>query len=295
MRNITPPYETKRDDKRQDEVVATAWERFWADGMSSPDEIYPNSQRIVRIIRKEQSPQPILEVGAGSGRDSVTLAADGVSIIILDISASSLKMAGLVAERNGVRISVVRADARALPFRNKTIGTVFHQGVLEHFESPDRVLEENRRVLKNDGHLLVDVPQTFHPWTVLKHILIPFGLWFGGPETQFSPLQLKRMVEKKGFSIRSVYGEWMHPSLMYRLIRELGKKTGIWRLPLYPKIPSCITFWRRVDTALFRGKLECWTGYVVGVLAVKSERGTAGLSHVSDTGIASHHDIGTDT
>ena len=271
MKDDTPPGETLHGRNPRNFAVTEAWERFWNKGMSSPDDIYPNSPRIVSIIRERESPQPILEVGAGSGRDSLSLAATGAVVVILDISSSSLRMAGLLAERAGIDVTLIRADGRALPFRDGTIGTVFHQGVLEHFTNPEEILEENRRVLKPDGHLLVDVPQTFHPWTILKHVLIPFGLWFGGPETQFSPEQLKRIVEERGFSVRLIYGEWMHPSLIYRLVREFGKRTGIWRLPLYPKLPMCIGFWRWVDDAVFNGKLERWTGYVVGVLAVKSE------------------------
>jgi len=263
--------DSKRNTNQQEEKVVDAWERFWTKGMESPEDIYPNSPRIVRIIRDRNSPQPIVEVGAGSGRDSLALAASGASVIILDISASSLKLSNLLAERAGVKISLVRADARALPFRNGSVGTVFHQGVLEHFSHPEQVIEENNRVLKPDGYLLVDVPQTYHPWTILKHTLIPLGLWFGGPETQFSPRRLKRIVECGGFSIRLLYGEWMHPSLLYRLIREFGKKTGLWRIPLYPKLPTFIGFWRWIDATIFSGTLERWTGYVIGILAVKTK------------------------
>lgn len=255
--------------KAKDKKVQEAWQEFWASRRSSPEEIYPNSPRLVNLILRSHGSDPVLEVGGGSSRDSIRLARQGKTVVVLDLAESALKMAqGLAAERD-VRIGLIRGDARALPFRDSAFGTVFHQGVLEHFDHPTDLVNENVRVLRPDGLLLIDVPQTFHPWTVLKHILIPLGLWFGGPETQFTPAALRKLVESAGLEVMTEYGEWMHPSLVYRLAREAGRKSSLWHLPLYPKWRGLIGLWRKLDVALFKGKIELWTGYVVGVLACK--------------------------
>jgi ubiquinone/menaquinone biosynthesis C-methylase UbiE len=249
---------------------AGVWDQFWRKRSPSPDEIYPNSSRIVDLLLAQDTPDPVLEVGAGSARDSVRLAVNGRQVVVLDITESALRLGKHFAERENTRLLLVRGDAQNLPFADATFGTVFHQGLLEHFKNPRALLMENRRVLRQGGALLVDVPQTFHPWTLLKKALIPFGLWFGGWETQFTPRALRRLVESIGFDIQALYGEWMSPSLAYRLLRETGRRTGLWRLPLFPRLRCFTPVLRAFDRRVLGSKLELWTGYVVGALAVKT-------------------------
>ncbi len=260
-----------RISSRKATTVEEAWEKFWAERFASRDEIYPNSSRIVDTLLKGEVQGPILEVGGGSSRDSIRLAKIGQSAVVVDIAESALVLARAYAEEAGVGVMLVRGDANNLPFRDEAFGSVFHQGVLEHFENPQLILFENNRVLRTGGVLLVDVPQTFHPWTILKTILIPLGLWFGGWETQFTPSGLSKLVRLSGFVPQSKYGEWMEPSLAYRLLRELGLRSGLWRLPLYPRFGGGASLLRKLDSLFLGGRLELWTGYVVGILAIKND------------------------
>lgn len=249
--------------------IATVWEHFWEKRSTTPDDIYPNSPRIVDTLLAQDTPDPVLEVGGGSSRDSVRLASHGRRVVVLDATESALQLGKLFARRANVRLLLVRGDALHLPFAGASFGTVFHQGLLEHFRNPRPLLMENRRVLRQGGALLVDVPQTYHPWTLLKKALLPLGLWFGGWETQFTPPGLQRLVRSAGFDIQSVYGEWMSPSLAYRLVREAGRRTGLWRLPLFPRWRGFAPMLRALDRRFLGSRIELWTGYVVGTLAIK--------------------------
>ena len=93
----------------------------------------------------------------------------------------------------GATVHLVRANALALPFRDGTFDVVFHQGLLEHFRDPRPLLAENARVVRRGGRVVVDVPQTFHPYTVMKKALIAANKWFAGWETQFTPRALERL------------------------------------------------------------------------------------------------------
>ncbi|MBN1425299.1 class I SAM-dependent methyltransferase [Candidatus Fermentibacteria bacterium] len=245
------------------------WQAFWGQRQASPHDVYPNSPRIPMRLLSGEGGDPVLEVGCGSARDSVRLAQAGRQVVVLDRAPNALAIARTFAREAGVRLCLVRGDARQLPFRAGAFGTLFHQGVLEHFRDPLPLLRENHRVLRAGGTLLVDVPQTLHPWTLLKHILIPLGLWFGGWETQFTPGRIRCVVSQAGFTVRHIYGEWMDPSLVYRLIRELGRRTGLWRLPLYPRGVRPVVLARTVDRMLLKGAAELHTGYVVGAVAVR--------------------------
>jgi len=251
------------------------WSRFWRE-RSEIDEVYTTEGRVVGEILAEGpvAGTRVLEVGAGSGRDSVTLAEAGAAAVILDYSMVSLEVARGVAERASQRALLVRADALRLPFKDGTFDVVFHQGLLEHFRDPMPLLCENVRVLKPCGLLLVDVPQRFHLYTALKHVLIALGKWFAGWETEFSIGELTRLMERAGARVTRCYGSWMIPGLFYRSLRVALLKTRIAKLPLYPAavpVLSKLMAWARNRFA--RTGLSFYTYFVIGALGRKDPAG----------------------
>jgi len=111
---------------------------------------------------------------------------------------------------------------------------VFYHVLLEHFREPVPLLRENYRVLCTGGICLVDVPQKFHVYTIIKHLLMLFNAWFAGWETEFSVRDLGKLIRSVGFQVRLIYGDWMRPSLTYRIARELLMRVGL-HLPMYPR------------------------------------------------------------
>jgi SAM-dependent methyltransferase len=209
------------------------WDRFWTEH-AAIDDVYSNEGRIVNeLLRLEPAGKRVIEVGAGSGRDALELAIRGARTILVDYSTPSLHTAGKLAERAGVGVSLVRADGLRLPFRAESVDIVFHQGLLEHFRDPMPLLAENVRVLARGGHLLVDVPQRYHVYTLLKHALMAVGRWFAGWETEFSIGQLERLVRRSGLEVAWSYGDWMVPGVFYRALRACLRRGG-WVLPKYP-------------------------------------------------------------
>ncbi len=121
-------------------------------------------------------------------------------------------MSEALASQAGIELNLVKADAFALPFEEGTFDLVFHQGFLEHFHDPHIILEEQRRVLKTGGHILVDVPQKYSLYTLRKQIAIRRGTWFAGWETQYSLRQLEKIMERSGFSVVNTYAWGMAAS-----------------------------------------------------------------------------------
>jgi ubiquinone/menaquinone biosynthesis C-methylase UbiE len=158
----------------------------------------------------------VLEVGAGSGRDTLGLVRAGAVGVVLDYSPASLELVREQARRLGLAVHLVQADALAMPFRDGTFEVVFHQGLLEHFRDPQPLVLENARITRRGGRVVVDVPQTFHLYTVMKKILIALGVWFAGWETQFTPGGLERCLRRAGLDVRRSYGDWMVPALTAR-------------------------------------------------------------------------------
>lgn len=247
------------------------WTRFWRERAAIED-VYPTAGQVAERILEEGpvAGARVLEVGAGSGRDSVTLAERGATVVLLDYSMASLEVARDVARRSGVRPLLVRADALRMPFREGTFDTVFHQGLLEHFRDPMPLLRENVRALKRDGILVVDVPQRYHLYTAMKHALIAMGRWFAGWETEFTIGQLTRLLTRAGVRVTRRYGAFMVPGLAYRSLRLGLLKLGLAKLPLEPPpVPLWTPLMARVRAAWERTPLAFHTYFVIGAVGRK--------------------------
>jgi ubiquinone/menaquinone biosynthesis C-methylase UbiE len=247
------------------------WETFWQQ-KAETKEVYANTDRIRRHLMRQMDlrGKRILEVGAGTGRDSFYMSQDGASLVLLDYSMNSLKIIknGLPAESS---IAAVGGDAFGLPFPDETFDAIFHQGLLEHFREPEarRLLQENVRVLKTGGLLVVDVPQRWHVYTIIKHILIALNAWFAGWEREFSVRELRTLLKSLKLQPVHAYGEWMYPSLVYRTMREALYKLGL-KLPLYPKlIPPVSRLRERIRSAMDGSFLKLNTALSIGVIAKK--------------------------
>ena len=262
------------------ESTPAHWQRFWeeADGLEL-DDVYGTDGRMVRevmgIYGFEENGlvgRRILEVGAGTGRDAVTLAKAGAEVLTLDYVAGSLELTRKAAATAGVEVTTVCGDALDSPFLSGTFDVVFHQGLLEHFRDTTPLLADNARILKPGGHVIVDVPQTFHYYTLGKKMLIALDRWFAGWETQFTPAQLEGLVRAQGLEVTRTYGDWMVPGLWYRAGRKLLMTRAGVRLPMHPEpIPPLARLGEKWRGWFGRRRLSLYTTPTIGVIARKPE------------------------
>jgi ubiquinone/menaquinone biosynthesis C-methylase UbiE len=247
------------------------WEKYW-EVHADADELYSNEDRIIDQLASAcpVKGRIVLEVGAGTGRDSVRLVNMGSKVFVLDYAEGSLAVVRKEALAASVEVHLVCGDATGMPFKDSCFDALFHQGLMEHFKDPARLLDENRRVLKKGGIILVDVPQRYHIYTVVKHFLILLGRWFAGWETEYTVDSLERLVASRGFRVEFSYGDWMVPGLFYRGLRYVLRQSGIARLPKYPrgvplfsKLAESFRIWFR------KKRLAFYTFAVIGTVGRK--------------------------
>jgi ubiquinone/menaquinone biosynthesis C-methylase UbiE len=259
--------EKMRDQK---EPQRSTWDRFWT-RERSVKEVYHNDDRIPENLKKvlDLKGKKVLEVGAGTARDSLAVAKLGAEVYILDYVRSSLEIAKQVFAENNETVRLILADGTSTSFPSNTFDVVFHQGLLEHFRNPGPLLLENIRILKPGGLLLVDVPQKYHLYTVVKHLLILVGKWFAGWETEFTVGQLKRLMQDKNLEIIHAYGSYMKPSFMYRALREALLRIGI-QLPMYPApMPGVSILRKKARSWMIEQPFAFYTFISIGVIGRK--------------------------
>lgn len=250
--------------------TVSVWNEFW-NRKKDLDKVYPSSPTVLKAIlsRGPVENLKILEVGAGTGRDSFELARAGAKVFILDYSEKSLSISSELAMQAQNNLFLIQGDAFNAPFPDETFDIVFHQGLAEHFKDPLLLLKENVRLLKKGGFCLCDVPQTFHLYTLLKHILIAMNKWFAGWESEFTISQLKKLMEKAGLEVVYNYGDWMRPNLIYRIVREIGLKFKI-ELPKYPLKGSAYQKIKdRILNTISKYSISRYTQVCIGVIGKK--------------------------
>ena len=99
-------------------------------------------------------------------------------------------------DRGNIKKNFVVGDAQKMPFKNKFFDTVVAGELIEHLESPDKFLSEARRVLKDNGILIVSTPNRKSMYNRLtkryEHE------WH---KNLFDKKSLIRTIEKYGFNI----------------------------------------------------------------------------------------------
>ena len=97
-----------------------------------------------------------LEVGAGTGYFSLNLLRAGVvrDVTCTDISPGMVRTLATNAERLGLSVKSLRADAESLPFAAGSFDLVLGHAVLHHLPDLERAFSEFHRVLMPGGRIV---------------------------------------------------------------------------------------------------------------------------------------------
>jgi SAM-dependent methyltransferase len=155
-----------------------------------------------------------LDVGCGGG--AVLLEAGRfLQAFGVDLSPQALR------HGQGEGLSrLVRADASALPFEAGSFSIAAALDVLEHHPHPERLLEEVRRILTEDGVLIITVPAFQWMWSYADHVL--------GHYRRYTRSQLAAELKDTGFRIErlSYFHLWLLPvAWLFRRLRSFTGRT----------------------------------------------------------------------
>jgi len=99
----------------------------------------------------QKNQQKILDIGCGDG---VLLSLIKNAILYgIDLDQASLDYAAVK-----VNAKFVRASAAKLPFQANFFDVVLATEIIEHLDQPEKLIQEAKRVLKSNGHLILTTP-----------------------------------------------------------------------------------------------------------------------------------------
>jgi len=129
----------------------------------------------------------VLELGFGTGHLQVEAGRRGLHLFGVDASAQMARLTRRRLRRAGLPLSIVQAQAQALPFQSHAVGSAFSTFPSEYIFDP-KTLVEIRRVLVLDGPLIVVLSARIRPRFPWEHVTRWLYDWTGqapGPDSKW--------------------------------------------------------------------------------------------------------------
>jgi 2-polyprenyl-3-methyl-5-hydroxy-6-metoxy-1,4-benzoquinol methylase len=133
----------------------------------------------------------ILDVGCGYGTFIIGCARE-LGSNVAGVDPSNMAIASAKKEWPSGRFEI--GTAEALPFPDACFDTVVSIEVVEHLKQPDLFFKEAARVLRPDGHLIVQTPNyPIKRFYDFAHLLLKRRASLKDDPTHVSPFNFKRM------------------------------------------------------------------------------------------------------
>lgn len=163
------------------------------------DQMVDESQR-EQLIRAAQG--EVLEVGVGTGAN-LPYYSEGTHVVGIDFSPRMLSYASKRVHESQATIQLLQMDVQHLDFADNTFDTVVSTCVFCSVPNPIVGLQEIRRVLKPDGHLLMleHMLSDHLPLAAMLHVMNPVVVRMTGANVNRRTMD---NLSAAGFSIKDV-------------------------------------------------------------------------------------------
>ena len=161
----------------------------------------------------------ILDVGCGRGFYARAIAALYPQAAVVGVDYSNDYLTAASEHTRGMAVQFARADARSLPFASGEFDAIVCSEVLEHIVEDGAVLMELNRVLRDEGLLLISVPNRQYPfmWDPLNWVLervfgthVPAHIWWlagiwADHVRLYTAPELRGRVRAAGFTLENLW------------------------------------------------------------------------------------------
>ncbi|HTF33879.1 MAG TPA: class I SAM-dependent methyltransferase [Myxococcota bacterium] len=216
---------TERSAERPDESIVfdRAADRYDATRGFPPGV----AERVAALVQEAAELKPrarLLEIGVGTGRLALPLAARGLRVTGVDLSRSMMER--LLAKRGSLPVDVVHADAAQLPFKDTSFDAVLGVHVFHLIPRWRDVLREVARVLHPHGVFVHGADDRAAHWAWLEG----FGQAHPFKNAGVSYEQIESFPEQEGWRLvgtpcRLAFSRFLEPR---RLVEQLVRRDWSW-------------------------------------------------------------------
>jgi 2-polyprenyl-3-methyl-5-hydroxy-6-metoxy-1,4-benzoquinol methylase len=203
----------------------------------------------------------VLELGCGTGFNSLMMAKRGAIVTLLDSSSQALAIAKTNFARHGLKAKFVLGNA--LKHNLKGFDLVHSEGLIEHFRGKNRqlIINSHSKAVKSGGKVIIVVPNS-------TCLFYRFGKWLGnktrtwlwGNEWPYSSAELKARIAKAGLKIENIKNGELFSSLFWPFLPLWSKLSILKKMLSAPANKFGITL---------NYGINCNFGRVLGIVAKK--------------------------
>jgi ubiquinone/menaquinone biosynthesis C-methylase UbiE len=166
----------------------------------------------------------ILDVGCGGGDYIIALSKNNRMCFGIDpLYEVSLLKARQKAKDENCNIPLIQSVSEDLPFKDEKFDMILHFSTLQHVDDQHKTLSEIKRVLKDNGLLVVSVPLNKNIFTLFRKIKNQEYV-----TKVFDIRELKKVLTENGFEILKIRGCGFFPPFAHRILlfcyRLFGEK-----------------------------------------------------------------------
>ncbi len=150
----------------------------------------------------------VLEIGCGTGVNSLLMAKLGAKVTLLDYERAALRIAKKTAEALSVDAEFVHGDVFECGFENE-FDIVHSEGVVEHFlgSKRQRIIDLHARALVKGGRCVIIAPNSSSPpYVIGKRLAQKARTWVYGGEYPYIKDELVGRMRRAGLSVERVLG-----------------------------------------------------------------------------------------
>ena len=186
------------------------WDNLWKgfNGVKFSDSTYMLRFYELLLGTSNFKGKNILEIGCGTGINSILMAKKGANITLIDSSKEALKVAKSILENLSLDAEIVYGDVFEYDFKGE-YDIVHSEGLVEHFlgKKRQKIFDIHTMAAKRNGRVVIIAPNSSClPYRIGKFFAEKTKTWAHGAEYPFTRNEFVFRIKRSGLEMERLMG-----------------------------------------------------------------------------------------